>query len=1144
MLLARAAAMHKRLFLVALVLIATALTEVTAVQRRTPAPDRAGGPPSIIAARHDRSAELRHVPIRPAPAVDETEREPLWRRISRHTSGMLADPVLQDAPTVTTIPGPSRSIEGVGNVNSVIPADTTGAVGPNHFVQWVNLSFAVYAKGDATTPPSLLYGPVPGNTLWQGFGGACESTNNGDPIVLYDRAADRWVMTQLAVPNSFLGILFAPFYECIAISATPDPLGAYYRYQFKFNKLNDYPKLGVWSDGYYMTMNQFTSISLQYAGQGVVAFDRARMLAGQPASAIYFDLGPVDMSLGGMLPADADGPAPPAGSPEYFVQVDDDAWGDVAADQLQLWKFHADWLDPSQASFTRVATMPTAPFDSDMCGGARNCIPQPGTTARVDSIADRLMYRLQYRNFGTYETLVVNHTVDVDATDHAGIRWYEVRSPASSPFIYQQGTYAPDGNHRWMGSAAMDGTGNIALGFSVVGPATSPSIRYTGRLASDPPNVMTLGEADLMVGSGSQTHASGRWGDYSTLVVDPVDDCTFWYTQEYYAVTSPFGWQTRIGSFALPGCSSTPPPSLPMVTISASPATASEAGLTGAAFTVTRNGDTTDPLTLSYAVGGTATAGSDYVALPGVITIAAGATTATFPVVPLDDTLVEPNETVVAAIAMNSAYVIGSGPGTVTITSDDAPPDLVISAVSGPAAGGAGAHVTLSDTTKNQGAGLSQASATGFFLSLNLTVDAADISLGSRPVPQLAAGASDTASTEFTVPLGTATGTYYILAKADVSGSNPESNENNNIRMGSTIGIGPDLVISTVTNPSAAAPGSAINVSDTTKNQGGGGAQASVTSFYLSANVLLDGPDVLIGTRPVAALAAGALDTPVTPTSLTIPADTVAGVYYILAKADGGGTVPESQESNNVRFGLAMRVGPDLVESSVVVPTVAGAGAVLVISDTVKNAGSGGAGPSTTAFYLSTNGTWEAGDPLLGTRPVPSLGTNATSVASTPVTIPEGTETGSYYILVRADVNNEVAENAETNNLSYGVTKVGPDLTVAALTSVTTIAAGATVSVTDTTKNAGGSPVAASTTRYYLSTNFTYEASDVPIGGRDVIALGVGVSNTGSAPIVVPATTAAGSYYILAVADGDGTVAESAETNNTRALFVKITVGG
>ena len=920
--LARVAAMHKRLSLVALALIATALTEVTAVQRQTPAPDRAGGPPMVIAARHDRSPELRHVPIRPAPAADKTEREPLWRRISRHTSGMLPDPVLQDTPSVTTIPGPSRSIEGVGNVNTVVPPDTTGAVGPNHFVQWVNLSFAVYSKGDATTPPALLYGPAAGNTVWHGFGGPCESTNSGDPIVLYDRAADRWVMTQLAVPNSFLGLLFAPFYECIAVSATPDPLGAYYRYQFQFNKLNDYPKLGVWSDGYYMAINQFTSISLQWAGQGVVAFDRARMLAGQPASAIYFDLAPVNINLGGMLPADADGPAPPTGSPEYFLQVDDDAWGDVAADQLQLWKFHADWLNPSQSSFTRAATMPTAPFDSDMCGSSRNCIPQPGTTARVDAIADRLMYRLQYRNFGTYETLVVNHTVDVDTTNHAGIRWYEVRSPGSSPFIYQQGTYAPDGNHRWMGSAAMDGTGHIALGFSVAGPVTSPSIRYTGRLASDPPNVMTLGEADLMVGSGSQTHDSGRWGDYSTLVLDPVDDCTFWYTQEYYAVTSAYGWQTRIGSFALPGCSSTPPPALPMVTIAGSPATVSEAGPTSAAFTVTRNGDTTDPLTLTYAVGGTATAGSDYVALPGVITIAAGATTATIPVVPMDDTLVEPNETVVAAISMNSAYVIGSGPGTVTITSDDAPSDLVVNSVSGPAAGGAGSPLTLTDTTKNQGAGLAQASSTGFFLSKDLTIDAADISLGSRPVPQLAAGASDTGSANLNVPSGTATGTYYVLAKADVGGSNPESNENNNVRMGSTIGIGPDLVISAFTNPGAAAPGSAISVSDTTKNQGGGGAQGSVTSFYLSANLFLDGSDVLLGTRPVAALLAGAVDTAPS-TSLTIPANTAAGTYYLLAQADGGGTVLESQESNNTRYGAAMRIGPDLVESNVVVPTVA-----------------------------------------------------------------------------------------------------------------------------------------------------------------------------------------------------------------------------
>jgi hypothetical protein len=767
--LARRADMKKRLFPVAIALVGIALTEVKAVQRQGPPPDRVNAAPVVIAARHDRLPSLRSAAINAVP-VDLTDREPLWRRVSRHTAGLLADPVLQDVPSVTNIPGPTRSIEGIGNVNTVVPPDTTGAVGPNHFVQWVNLSLAVYSKGDATTPPQLLYGPVPGNTIWSGFGGACESTNNGDPVVLYDRAADRWVMTQLALPGSILGILFAPFYECIAVSATPDPLGAYYRYAFSFNKLNDYPKFGVWSDGYYMTMNQFTSISLQWAGQGVVAFDRARMLAGQSASAIYYDLGLVDMNLGGMLPADLDGAQPPTGSPEYFVQVDDDAWGVAAADQLQIWQFHADWLNPSQSFFSRVANVPTAPFDSDMCGSARNCIPQPGTTAKVDAIADRLMYRLQYRNFGTYETLVVNHTVDADATDHAGIRWYEVRSPGSSPFIYQQGTYAPDADHRWMGSAAMDGGGNIALGFSVSGPTTSPSVRYTGRLATDPPNVMTLGEADIVVGTGSQTHSSGRWGDYSTLQVDPSDDCTFWYTQEYYAVTSQIGWQTRIGSFALPGCSSAPPPSLPMVTVAASVPTATEAGLSNGALTFSRNGDTTAPLTVAYVVGGTATAGADYVALPGAVTIDAGVTSATIPVVPIDDTLVESAETVVVTITANPAYVIGSGAAAVSITSDDAPADLVVSAASGSAIGGVGTTITLNDTTKNQGGGMSQPSSTGFYLSTNLTLDANDINLGSRLVPQLPAGASDSASTPFVVPDQTPTGTYYILAKADVGG--------------------------------------------------------------------------------------------------------------------------------------------------------------------------------------------------------------------------------------------------------------------------------------------------------------------------------------------------------------------------------------
>ncbi len=1133
--------MTKRPLVVAVVFASAAITQVTAIQRRTPPPDRAEHAPDVIVARHDRSAALRDIPIGPPPAIDRTEREPQMHRVARHTSDLIPDPVVQSAPSLTTMPSPTRTVEGISNINGVFPPDTNGAVGPNHFVQWVNLSFAVYSKGDAATPLRLLYGPAAGNTLWHGFGGACETTNSGDPIVRYDHAADRWVMSQLAVPNSFLGLLFAPFYECIAVSVTPDPLGAYYRYEFSFNKLNDYPKLGVWSDGYYMTMNQFTSISLQWAGQGVVAFDRARMLAGQPASAIYYDLASVDMNLGGMLPADLDGPQPPAGAPEYFVQVDDDAWG-VAPDQLQLWKFHTDWANPSLSSFSRVAALPTAAFDSDLCGYSRNCIPQPGTATRVDAVADRLMYRLQYRNFGTYESLVVNQTVDVDATDHAGIRWYELRNPGAAPFIYQQGTYAPDANHRWMGSAAMDGSGNIALGFSVSGAVTSPSIRYTGRLAGDPLNVMTLGEADLMVGSGSQTHSLGRWGDYSALLVDPSDDCTFWYTQEYYAVTSEIGWQTRIGSFALPGCDATPAPALPLVTIAASTPTAAEAGAANGAFTVTRTGDTTDPLTVFFTAGGTATAAVDYAALSGAVTIDAGATAAMIAVAPIDDTLVEPNETVVVSVTTNPAYVLGSGAATVTILSDDAPPDLVITALSGPSVGGAGTTITLTDTTKNQGAGLSQSSSTAFFLSKDLTIDAKDVSLGTRPVPQLAAGAADTAATPFEIPAATATGTYYVLAKADAGLTNPEANENNNQKMGSTIGIGPDLVVSALTTPAGAAPGSAIAVSDTTKNQGGAAAGASVTHYYLSLNVTLDAPDVLLGSRPVSGLAAGAVETGTA--MVTIPADTAAGNYYVLAKADGAGAVTEVYETNNVKYYLSMRIGPDLVPSSVVVPTVAGAGAPLLVSDTVKNQGTALAGASTTAFYLSTNLTLDAGDLLIGTRPVPALDAGATSAATTAVSIPAGTATGTYDILVKVDANAEVTEVTETNNVSWGVTKVGPNLTIASLTTVSTAVAGTVIAVTDTTKNTGGGGAAESTTRYYLSTNITFDAADVALGSRPVAPVDAGASNVGTGSAVIPATTAAGSYYIIAVADGEAAVPETSEADNTRALFIKITVGG
>jgi hypothetical protein len=276
------------------------------------------------------------------------------------------------------------------------------------------------------------------------------------------------------------------------------------------------------------------------------------MLAGDPtADYQYFDLYGVDQNYGGMLPADLDGAAPPAGTPNYFAMVDD---SDINPfDAMYIWEFHVDWTTPANSTFGRSGkpnyTNAVAAFDSDLLGGARDVIPQPGTTQKLDPIADRLMHRLQYRNFGGYESLVACHTVDVGA-DHAGVRYYQFRRtlPGGTFTIAEQASFAPDANHRWMGSAAMDGFGNLAVGYSVSGSSTYPSLRYAGRLANDPSNSLAQGEATLFAGSASQTGVN-RWGDYSALVVDPVDDCTFWYVNEYSS--GGWNWRTRIGSFRL-----------------------------------------------------------------------------------------------------------------------------------------------------------------------------------------------------------------------------------------------------------------------------------------------------------------------------------------------------------------------------------------------------------------------------------------------------------------------------------------------------------------------------------------------------------------------------------------------------------------
>ena len=443
------------------------------------------------------------------------------------------DPVLQTGQqgrSTTSYTG--VNFEGLGNLNGVLPPDTEGDVGPDHYFQMINLSFAIYDKAG-----NLLHGPYDNSTLWDGFIGPWTGTNDGDPIVLYDELADRWMASQFAVNTSD-----GTYWQLIAVSATGDPAGAYYQYAFQFPDFNDYPKFGVWPDGYYASFNMFGS----FVRVAAAVFERDSLLAGAPGARMtLFDL-PSGSDPWSMMPSDFDGTPPPAGTPNFFA-----CFIDSNPDELRIWEFSTDWSNPANSDFSQAQVLYPSPFDSDICNYQREqCIDQPGTNIKLEAISDRLMYRLQYRDFGTHEAMVVNHTVDAGG-GLAGIRWYELRDEGSGWSIFQEGTYAPDSDHRWMGSIAMDSEGNIALGYSVSGSGTYPSIRYTGRMTGDPPGQMTLAETEIIAGAGVQTSTSKRWGDYSCMSVDPSDDLTFWYTTEYMESTSNAGWKTRISSLRL-----------------------------------------------------------------------------------------------------------------------------------------------------------------------------------------------------------------------------------------------------------------------------------------------------------------------------------------------------------------------------------------------------------------------------------------------------------------------------------------------------------------------------------------------------------------------------------------------------------------
>jgi len=480
---------------------------------------------------------------------------------------------------VGSAPNPAGvSFEGVGTgipgfVPSSNPPDTNGRVGATQYVQWNNTSFAVWDKTGR-----LLYGPVAGNTLFQPLGGVCATHNDGDPTVAYDILSGRWILAQFVIGAS------PDFsHECVAVSATGDALGEYYLYDFVTDSTNfvDYPKIGVWPDGYYMTGHVFNAAATAYLAGRIFVFERDKMLQGLPARQLQKDLKTYNgRAQYGFLPSDLDSLTPPPAGEAAFVIGPDP----VSNRNLDSTRVAVTWGNTPTITLTETkiaATWSVAPCVGSPNNSNINCVPQPAPATAadyLDNLSFHLMYRLPYRNFGgnpVQESLVANITVKGSASQpaHGAIRWFEFRNAGGSttaPSVFQAGTYDPDNAYRWMGSIAMDKDHNIALGYSKSSTSVIPGIYINGRLSTDPPN--TLGaEATVKAGIGVQIAGQNRWGDYSAMTIDPVDQCTFFYTNEYLPNNGEFNWATRVSTHKFPSCVAAPAWGTVRGTVTASP---------------------------------------------------------------------------------------------------------------------------------------------------------------------------------------------------------------------------------------------------------------------------------------------------------------------------------------------------------------------------------------------------------------------------------------------------------------------------------------------------------------------------------------------------------------------------------------------
>ncbi len=743
------------------------------------AQDQAISPGQIgVGQYHGLSAPLRDLPVISPEEYEKMEIDAMKPRNEelRERSYPFAETALPkgDDPAwqlkMGSSPAPKAPIVSFdGQTSPYYPPDANGTAGPNHYMQTINSVYAIYSKTG-----SILAGPTNLNLLFGSVTGA--TCNDGDPIVLYDEQADRWLVVEFSICG-------ANDYMLFAVSQTNDPTGSWHRYSFDVDDMPDYEKIGIWQDGYYMGTNN--------SGAGkkdIYVFERSKMLLGQTAQMVGFDNAWRPTTIDGFMcvpPVDNDGTFAPSGTPGLFITINDDAIAG-GSDQLWIYELAVNWTTPASSTFTRSQQLAVPAFDSNF-GANWDNIKQLGTTRELDAIPQVVMNAPQYRNFGTYQTLVCCHTVDVNNTDRAGIRWYELRKTTGTWSVRQSGTYSPDTHSRWMGSIRLNGQNEIGLGYSISSTTIYPGIRYTGQTSTAytaGAGTLDLTEQTITTGAYSQT-AYNRWGDYAGLSVDPSDDRTFWFTTEYIGTSS--ARKSRIASFQVGAAPATP--DLVVQSPAVSPASVLSGATTTASCTVYNQGGAAavaSNLKYYLSTDNAYGAGDVLLATDAVAALNASASVAVSEVV-----------TIPLSTAAGSYYILfvadadaqvtesnennNVGSVALTVTSASGNPDLIVLyPAASPTALTAGQTTTASCTVQNQGTASAAASNLKYYLSTDNAYSTGDTYLATDAVATLAIGASAAVSEVLTIPAATAAGTWYIVYFADADAQVAESSETNN----------------------------------------------------------------------------------------------------------------------------------------------------------------------------------------------------------------------------------------------------------------------------------------------------------------------------------------------------------------------------